>query len=71
MFVTVIALKLHFVGKSVIIWTFSNNPFPITPEIMETEYIWSPPTFATGCHFLLGTVALYSASPDLLAKCKG
>jgi len=25
-----------------------------TVEIMETECVWSPPTFATGCHFALG-----------------
>jgi len=44
---------------------------PSTLEITGTECIWSPPTFATGCHFSLGTVGNLQFSPDLLPEFEG
>ena len=40
-----------------------------TLEIIGTNCIWSPPTFAIGCRFSLGNVG--SSSTDLHAKFKG
>ena len=47
-----VSLHPHHVGAATLRdpWDAS----PLTLELSGTERIWSPPTFATGCHFSLG-----------------
>lgn len=49
------------------------GPWDASPPTLEnpgTKCAWSPPTFATGCDFLMGTVP-GSTSTNLLAAFKG
>ena len=43
---------------------------PPTLEIMGTKCIWSPPTFATACHFCWGIWELRALPPNLVAGIK-
>ena len=40
------------------LWDPRDASPPTLVEITRTKWIWSPPTFATGCRFSLGTVGL-------------
>jgi len=45
------------------LWDPRDASPPTLVEITRTKWIWSPPTFATGCRFSLGTVGLCGGKP--------